>query len=161
MRNALTFDLEEYFHAEAFVGVVASDDWPRLGSRVTESTLRLLDALDRWHVSATFFVLGVTYKRDVNDVRESPALEIIRMMMEKGAHVSYADPLVPQLTVSDLKLVAVPLTAEALRRADCVVVATDHRAFDYALVAREAPLVVDLRNALGAVRDGRDHIVTL
>jgi len=106
-------------------------------------------------------VLGVTYKRDVNDVRESPALEIIRMLAEKGARVGYADPLVPQLSVGDMKLVAAPLTPETLRRADCVVVATDHRAFDYALIAREARLVVDLRNALGGIRDRRDHIVTL
>ena len=70
MRNALTFDLEEYFHAEAFAGVVAPDDWPRLGSRVTESTLRLLDALDRWHVSATFFVLGWLADRHPALVRE-------------------------------------------------------------------------------------------
>jgi len=106
-------------------------------------------------------VLGVTYKRDVNDVRESPALEIIRMLAEKGARVSYADPLVPQLSIGDMKLVAAPLTPETLRRAECVVVATDHRAFDYALIAREARLVVDLRNALGGIRDRRDHIVTL
>jgi UDP-N-acetyl-D-glucosamine dehydrogenase len=110
---------------------------------------------------ADILVLGVTYKRDVNDVRESPALEIIRMLADRGALTSYADPFVPQLAVGELKLASVPLAPETLRRADCVVVATDHRNFDYAVIAREASLVVDLRNALGGVRDHRDKIVTL
>jgi UDP-N-acetyl-D-glucosamine dehydrogenase len=110
---------------------------------------------------ADLLVLGVTYKRDVNDVRESPALEIIQMLAERGARVSYADPYVPQVAAGDLKLASSSLTPEALRRADCVVVATDHRAFDYAVIAREAPLIVDLRNALGNVLDQREKIVTL
>jgi len=103
----------------------------------------------------------VTYKRDVNDVRESPALEIIRMLADKGAHVSYSDPYVPQLAIDRLKLTSAALTPEALRRAACVVVATDHRAFDYTVIVRDAPLLVDLRNALGHMREHHDKIVTL
>jgi UDP-N-acetyl-D-glucosamine dehydrogenase len=110
---------------------------------------------------ADLLVLGVTYKRDVSDVRESPALEIIQMLAQRGARVSYVDPFVPQLVVGNLKLASATLMPETLRRADCVVIVTDHRAFDYAVIAREAPLVVDLRNALGHVRDHREHIVTL
>jgi UDP-N-acetyl-D-glucosamine dehydrogenase len=124
----------------------------------------VMDALNergRCVQGADILVLGVTYKRDVNDVRESPALEIIRTLADKGAHVSYADPYAPQLAVDRLKLTSVALTPEALQRAACVVIATDHRAFDYALIAREARLVVDLRNALGTLRDHRDKIVTL
>jgi UDP-N-acetyl-D-glucosamine dehydrogenase len=68
---------------------------------------------------------------------------------------------VPQLAADRLKLTSAPLTPEALRRAACVVVATDHRAFDYAVIVREASLVVDLRNALGHMREHRDKIVTL
>jgi polysaccharide deacetylase family protein (PEP-CTERM system associated) len=70
MRNALTFDLEEYFHAEAFTGLVSSDDWTRLGSRIRGSTLRLLDSLERWKTSATFFVLGWLADRHPALVRE-------------------------------------------------------------------------------------------
>jgi UDP-N-acetyl-D-glucosamine dehydrogenase len=110
---------------------------------------------------AEVLVLGVTYKRDVSDVRESPALEIMHLLAQRGAQISYADPHVPQLLVGDLKLASAAFTAEALRRADCVVIATDHRAFDYALIAREASLVVDLRNALGGIREHREKIVTL
>jgi UDP-N-acetyl-D-glucosamine dehydrogenase len=110
---------------------------------------------------ARLLVLGVTYKRDVNDVRESPALEVIRLLGEKGASVGYADPFVPQLAVGELKLVASAVTQETLSASHCVVILTDHRAFDYEVIAREAPLVVDVRNALGHIRDGRSNIVTL
>jgi UDP-N-acetyl-D-glucosamine dehydrogenase len=110
---------------------------------------------------ARILVLGVTYKRDVADVRESPALEIIGMLAEKGADVGYADPFVPQLAVGDLKLTASAVTPETLAASDCLVLVTDHRAFDYAGILRSARLVVDVRNALrGADRD-RHKIVTL
>ncbi|MGH7390711.1 MAG: nucleotide sugar dehydrogenase [Candidatus Rokuibacteriota bacterium] len=124
----------------------------------------VIDALnDRGRAlrGARVLVLGVAYKRDVNDVRESPALEIIRLLRGKGAHVQYADPHVPELVVEDEKLVGLPLTAATLGSADCCVLVTDHRAFDYPLIAAEARLVVDVRNALRDVREHRDKIVTL
>jgi len=120
-----------------------------------------LNARGRCARGAGILVLGVTYKRDVNDVRESPALEIIRLLRGKGARVSYADPHVPELLVEDEKLVGLPMTATTLGAADCAVLVTDHRAFDYELIAREARLVVDVRNALKGVRDHREKIVTL
>jgi UDP-N-acetyl-D-glucosamine dehydrogenase len=111
---------------------------------------------------AAVLVLGVTYKRDVNDVRESPALEIMRMLVDKGARVTYGDPHVPELALDDLKLVAIDPTPAALRAHDCVVIVTDHRAFDYATIAREATLVVDVRNALRDVRSQYgDKVATL
>ena len=110
---------------------------------------------------AHVLVLGVTYKRDVDDVRESPALEILTMLADKGARIAYADPYVPQLTLGRMKLVSLPVTPETLAASDCVVIATDHRAFDYALITREARLVVDVRNALAHVRQHREKIVTL
>jgi UDP-N-acetyl-D-glucosamine dehydrogenase len=110
---------------------------------------------------AAILVLGVTYKRDVNDVRESPSLEIIRMLIDKGAQVGYADPYVPELALDDAKLSAVPLTTEILRAQDCAVIVTDHRAFDYPTVARESTLVVDVRNALRGEHAFRDKIATL
>jgi UDP-N-acetyl-D-glucosamine dehydrogenase len=111
--------------------------------------------------SASVLVLGVTYKPDVNDVRESPALEIIEMLERKGAHVSYADPFTPQLTVDGLKLTAVEPTAEAIAAADCVLIVTNHSAFDYCTIAQRAALVVDTRNALKAFKSTTRSIVTL
>jgi UDP-N-acetyl-D-glucosamine dehydrogenase len=125
---------------------------------------RIADALNERSRSvrgARVLVLGVTYKRDVNDVRESPALEVIKLLIGKGAAVEYSDPYVRELAVEDLKLVSVPLTPEVLATPDCVVIVTDHRAFDYELIARSARLVVDVRNALRDVRGPRDTIVRL
>ena len=92
-------------------------------------------------------VVGVAYKRDINDVRESPALGIVDQLMHKGGAVSYHDPFVPQMTVDGRdSLASVPLTDEALSSCDCVVIVTDHSDVDYARVLRLAPLVVDTRN---------------
>ncbi len=93
-------------------------------------------------------VLGVAYKRDITDTRESPALDIIKLLQEEGAEVSYSDPLVPELSLDHSALRSVDLTSEALRDFDCAVVVTDHSSFDYSLIARESPLVVDCRNAV-------------
>ena len=110
---------------------------------------------------SSVLVLGVTYKADVNDVRESPALEIIEMMERKGAHVSYADPFIPQLIVNGSKIAAVELTPEAIGAADCVLILTNHSAFDCGAIAAGARLVVDTRNALKAHRHASASIVTL
>jgi UDP-N-acetyl-D-glucosamine dehydrogenase len=110
---------------------------------------------------AHILILGVTYKRDVADVRESPALEIIRLLEDKGARVDYCDPLVPELQVGDRKLTALPISPATLAAADCAVIVTDHRAFDYDLIAREAPLIVDVRNALRGRGFRARHVVTL
>ncbi len=110
---------------------------------------------------ASVLVLGVTYKPDVNDIRESPSIEIIELLERKGAQVSYADPFTPQLAVGGLKLSAVEPTREAIAGADCVLILTNHSSFDYATIAERAALVVDTRNALKAHRGVRPSIITL
>jgi UDP-N-acetyl-D-glucosamine dehydrogenase len=110
---------------------------------------------------AAVLVMGVTYKADVNDVRESPALEIIEMLDRKGAQVSYADPFTPQITSQGLKLSAVEPTPETISSADCVLILTNHSIFDCSAIAERAKLVVDTRNALRDYRQGRASIVTL
>ncbi len=91
-------------------------------------------------------VLGVAYKRDIDDVRESPALDIIHLLLRRGATISYSDPYVPEITVDGSKLVAGGETE--LLEADCVLIVTDHKAYDYASLPSKAKLVVDTRNAL-------------
>jgi len=93
-------------------------------------------------------VLGVAYKKDIDDIRESPALDVIRLLERRGAVVSYHDPHVAKVHEDGVELVSVPLTAQTLRAVDCAVVVTDHSGVDYGLVAREAPVVVDTRRAL-------------
>ncbi len=93
-------------------------------------------------------VLGVAYKKNVDDCRESPAIDVIELLRKRGASVSYADPHVPELRHDPVSMDAVPYDAAALSAADCVVVVTDHAAFDPDLLARHAKVVVDTRNML-------------
>jgi UDP-N-acetyl-D-glucosamine dehydrogenase len=94
-------------------------------------------------------VMGVSYKRDIDDMRESPALDVMLLLQRRGGVVSYCDPYVPALNLDGLNLESVPL--ESAADADCVVIVTDHRAFDYQLLVEKAPLIVDSRNALKGV----------
>ena len=116
---------------------------------------RIVDRLNEQGRAArgsTVLVLGVAYKKDIDDVRESPALDVIRLLQQRGAVVRYHDPHVRKLRDEAIDLTSTPLTAETLAAADCVVIVTDHSDVDYALVARSARLVVDTRNALARQR---------
>ncbi|MGQ0702102.1 MAG: nucleotide sugar dehydrogenase [Gemmatimonadales bacterium] len=93
-------------------------------------------------------VLGVAYKKDIDDLRESPALDIIQLLEQHGASVRYHDPYVSEFEEDGRRYASVPLDAAALSRADCVVIVTDHSTIDYEEVRRHARLVVDTRNAL-------------
>jgi UDP-N-acetyl-D-glucosamine dehydrogenase len=112
---------------------------------------KVVDALNRFKKSvngAKVLILGVAYKKDISDVRESPAFDILQLLSQKGAKLSYCDPHVPVLSEHGIRMKAEPFSAATLRKADCVVVVTDHSDFDYRLVARESKVVVDSRNAL-------------
>ena len=96
-------------------------------------------------------VMGVSYKRDIDDVRESPALDILHLLGRRGALTSYSDPFVPQIRADGIQMQAVPAEA-AIRDADCVVIVTDHKKFDYPELVKNARLVVDTRNALKGIQ---------
>jgi UDP-N-acetyl-D-glucosamine dehydrogenase len=97
---------------------------------------------------ASVLVLGVAYKRDIEDIRESPALDIIRLLEGQGAKVTYFDPHVPRFREDGQEFRSVELTPEVVGAADCVMIVTDHTAVDYRMIKRTAKLVVDTRNAL-------------
>ncbi len=97
---------------------------------------------------AKVLVLGVAYKRDIDDIRESPALDIIRLLEGQGARVSYADPHVPCFSEDGHEFRAVPLDERTVAAADVVMVVTDHTGVDYRMIGRHAKLVVDTRNAM-------------
>jgi UDP-N-acetyl-D-glucosamine dehydrogenase len=97
---------------------------------------------------AKVLVLGVAYKRDIDDLRESPALDIIRLLEGQGARVSYHDPHVPMFAEDGHEFRSVPLDPETVAAADCVMIVTDHSAVDYRMIRRKAKLVVDTRNAM-------------
>jgi len=103
-------------------------------------------------------ILGVAYKRDVDDTRESPALDVIHLLKRHGARITYSDPHVPELHADGIELRSEP-AEERIGEADCVVIITDHSAFDYSTVVEKARLIVDTRNALRGLKS--DKIVRL
>ncbi|MDQ2950096.1 MAG: UDP-N-acetyl-D-glucosamine dehydrogenase, partial [Acidobacteriota bacterium] len=103
-------------------------------------------------------ILGTAYKRDIDDVRESPALDIMQLLMRRGANVTYSDPYVPSLRIEGTLLESQDALSSA-SAADCVVIVTDHRNVDYAAVLDRSKLIVDTRNALKGIKS--DKIVRL
>ncbi len=109
-------------------------------------------------------ILGMAYKKDVDDPRESPSFELMDLLLKKGAQVSYSDPHIP--TLPRMRhwphlepMNSTPLTADYLAAQDCVLIATDHTAFDYDFIVQHSRLIIDTRNATKAVREGREKIV--
>ncbi len=107
-----------------------------------------LNGVSRSVRGSKVLILGVAYKRDIDDLRESPALDIIKLLEQQGAHVEFHDPHVASYLEDGKTVHSVPLTAERLKAADCVMVVTDHSAIDYDLVKRHARLVVDTRHVM-------------
>ncbi|MEM6363005.1 MAG: UDP binding domain-containing protein, partial [Planctomycetota bacterium] len=108
-------------------------------------------------------ILGLAYKKDVDDSRESPSFELMRMLLERGASVQYNDPYIPAIPQKrdypDLpKLQSIPLTEEMLHSMDCVLIATDHSDYDFEFICEHSRLIVDTRNASDHVVSGRDRI---
>ena len=110
---------------------------------------------------AKVLVLGVAYKKDIDDIRESPALDVIRRLETRGATVTYHDPHIPSFREDGHEMVGVALSDAVLDAADAVVVITDHAGVDYQRVADRAGLVVDSRNVMSRTRAGRARVVTL
>ncbi|MCE9532520.1 MAG: nucleotide sugar dehydrogenase [Planctomycetes bacterium] len=108
-------------------------------------------------------ILGMAYKKDVDDPRESPGFELMELLMNKGANVSYNDPHIPVLPrmrhYPGLKMSSEALTPEFLASRDCVLIATDHTSYDWSMIVRHARLIVDTRNATKNVTEGRERIV--
>lgn len=132
-----------------------------LSGRINESMPyyvieRLMDALNRQRKSlngSRVLILGVAYKSDISDMRESPAIIVTGLLMQKGAEVAYHDPHVPEFSVCDTQIKKVELTAEEISSADVVLLITAHSGVDYDLVRREASLIFDTRNAFKAPED--------
>ncbi len=102
---------------------------------------------------ARILVLGATYKKDIKDLRKSPALDIMELLIDRGSEVSYHDPLIPYLKFDKLRLHSASLSDALLRRADFIVIATDHSSVDYAFIRRHARRIFDARNVYAGVSD--------
>ena len=119
---------------------------------VAEKVAEALNTRRKSVNGSNILIAGVAYKRDCDDVRESPALDVMGLLHDKGATVAYADPHVPEVHSREwsgrLDIKAVELSRGSIGRYDCVVIITDHKAFDYAAIVAEADVVVDTRNAI-------------
>jgi len=107
-------------------------------------------------------VLGLAYKKYVDDLRESPSIELIELLRERGAKVDYNDPHIPRTHKGrehDLRMKSVRITAASLKKYDAALIATDHSAYDYDMIVKNSKLVIDTRNATAGVRIGRHKIV--
>src|SRR5947208_9979368 len=108
-------------------------------------------------------ILGMAYKKDVDDPREAPGFELMDLLLKQGAQVSYNDPYIrslpPMRRYADLRMISAELTADFLAAQDCVLIATDHTTYDYRWIVEHAALVVDTRNATRGVVNGREKIV--
>ena len=103
-------------------------------------------------------VLGLAYKKNIDDLRESPSIELIELLRERGAKVDYNDPFIKSTHKQrehDLGMKSVPVTAAVLGKYDCVVISTDHDAYDYDMIVKNARLIVDTRNACVGVKGSR------
>ena len=122
---------------------------------------RLLNQRGRCLNGAKILVLGVTYKADVADWRETPAMKVMELLLREGAALSYADPFTPSVTVGGHAFDGVDVTASRLEHSECALILTAHSAFDYEQIVRHAPLVFDTRNGTRSVKGNRDSVILL
>ncbi|MDD5010730.1 MAG: nucleotide sugar dehydrogenase [Phycisphaerae bacterium] len=129
---------------------------------VVHRTLEAMNERKKSLKGSKVLVLGLAYKKDIDDVRESPSLELVELLRDKGALVDYNDPYIPETHKQrkyNLKMKSKPLSAAMLKKYDVVVISTDHSCYDYKMIVKNAKLVVDTRNATVNVKTNRNKIV--
>ena len=140
---------------------LASEINSEMPEYVVRKVARALNDDQRSVKGSRVLIMGIAYKRDIDDMRESPALDVMRLLEERGAQVDYHDPWVNSFTENGHTKAGVALTREVLERADAVVIVTDHSGVDYQLVADHAGLIVDTRNSTSKLKPSKARIVPL
>jgi len=157
----LSWKAKEYDFSTRFIEL-AGEINSSMPYHVVNAVAEALNERQKSLKGSRVLVLGVAYKKDIDDLRESPSLKLMQLLMERGAHLDYNDPYFPALhkmrhyDYSAMR--SVDLNAAALASYDCVLIATDHSAYDYAAIVEAAQLVVDTRNATRAVTQHREKI---
>jgi UDP-N-acetyl-D-glucosamine dehydrogenase len=131
---------------------IAGEINSKMPEYVVEKLVLALNEKGKPIKGSKILILGVAYKRDVNDLRESPALDVLNLLKKRGARISYNDPYIPEIDEEFLKLKSVKLTDKTIKSYDCVVIVTDHKCYDYAKICNNARLVFDTRNATKKVK---------
>mgnify|MGYP000095651256 CR=1 FL=1 len=157
----LTWKAREFGEATRFIEL-AGEINTGMPQYVVDKVIGALNEHRKALRGSRVLVLGLAYKKDVDDHRESPSIELIHLLRERGAKVDYNDPFIPRTSKCrehDLRMKSVPLTPANLKKYDVVVISTDHSSYDYAAIVKHSKLVVDTRNATAAVKAGRGKIV--
>ena len=158
----LSWKAREFDFATRFIEL-AGEVNTAMPYNVVEAIANALNDRQKALKGSRILVLGVAYKKDVDDLRESPTLKIMQLLIERGARVEYNDPYFPQLhkmrhyDYSHMR--SIDLTPTSLGAVDCVIIATDHSSYDYQAIVEAAPLVVDTRNATRRIPRNRNKIV--
>jgi UDP-N-acetyl-D-glucosamine dehydrogenase len=159
----LTWKAREFEFNTRFIELAGEINW-QMPHHVVERTMDALNQQGKALKGATVLILGLAYKKNIDDLRESPSIRLIELFRERGAQVSYHDPYCPKMKEMRhqpkymLEMESVPL--ETAKEADVVVIATDHDCVDYQQLVRDAKLVIDTRNATRNVTFGRDKVHT-
>lgn len=148
----LTWKAREYKFSTRFIEL-AGEINTSMPYYVVQKTADTLNEIGKSIKGANTLVLGIAYKKDIDDQRESPSLKIIELLKDKGAEVTYSDPYVPVCKghrhYTAIEMESVELTEKKLNSADVILLLTDHSAFDYAFIEKHARLIIDTRNAFG------------
>ncbi|TMA74732.1 MAG: nucleotide sugar dehydrogenase [Deltaproteobacteria bacterium] len=159
----LTWKAREFEFNTRFIELAGEINW-QMPHHVVDRTMDALNEQGKALKGARVLILGLAYKKNIDDLRESPSIRLIELFREKGAHVSYHDPYCPKMKEMRhqpkymLEMESVPL--ETAKDADVVVIATDHECIDYEQLVRDATLVIDTRNATKNVTFGKDKVRT-
>jgi len=148
----------DYYTKMIETSAVINDAMPEF---VVDRVYRILNRFKKPLNGSIILVLGVAYKKDIDDIRESPALKVISLLEKEGAHVIYNDPYIPSFTLAGKVYNSAPVTTELLAGVDLVVITTDHSSYDYDLIVEQAPYVFDTRNATKDVKHDREKIELL
>jgi UDP-N-acetyl-D-glucosamine dehydrogenase len=158
----LSWKAREYDFATRFIEL-AGEINTAMPYNVVDALVGALNSREKSVKGSKILLLGVAYKKDVDDLRESPSLKLLELLTARGAQLDYNDPYFPALhkmrhyDFSNMK--SVELSPERLASYDCVLIATDHTSYDYAAIVRNSKLVVDTRNATRHVKQGREKVV--
>ncbi|HWZ57981.1 MAG TPA: nucleotide sugar dehydrogenase [Gemmatimonadaceae bacterium] len=140
---------------------LASEINSQMPDYVVEKVAHALNDAHKSVNGSRVLVIGVAYKKNIDDIRESPALDVIRLLEGRGATVAYHDPFIPKFHEDGRDRASVPMSVAELKRADAVVIVTDHTSIDYQMIVDQAAVVVDTRNATAGVRNPTARIVSL
>ncbi|MEI7474151.1 MAG: nucleotide sugar dehydrogenase [bacterium] len=156
----LTWKAREYNFHTRFIEL-AGEINALMPTFVKEKVNRALNKQKKSINGSNILILGVAYKKDIDDWRESPAENVIKILMEDGANIIYNDPYVPQYKVNGTIFESEELTCELWEKVDCAVIITDHTNYDFEQIVKNAPVIVDTRNATKKVKDNTDKIILL